>query len=482
MKRPYGAGTVEPYRGQFRARAPRLPGGRRPVIGVFPTEPEAERACDEHALTLTEAGIACGAMTLRAWGARYLDRRELAGNKNIGTDRSRWKVHVLAAHFIDWPLQNIQRRDIKDWLAEMAKSVAADVRSKNPKKRKTTYIRKPRKISAGTRKHSLALLRKALDEAVDDQLIVVNPARGVPPPKISKGTFDWLSLTEQHEFERCERIDEADRLRAMFAWGTGIRQFDQWTLKLADLRLERPQPDMYFYCHKLERRIRVPIFGVALRAIRRWLELLPDYCHKNDRGLVWPLPSGAQRQKSKNYGWLKMLRMAGIHRHIIWHELRDTCASSLVSGIWGRPWRLEEVKEMLHHSSIEVTERYAHLAPAVLDAAASATSGSGPQLVSIEGGRSSAKHRKNKGRATGDSNARPSASEAGDVPPDLASLDPLRDRLRTKTTELVRALSTGDASAARLALELAGVAFELDAGFDSVGEAPGGDAEEGGVS
>ncbi len=416
MTRPHGSGTVENFRGKFRARSPRLPDGRRPVLGIFDTEEEANSEADAHALVTAQAGLMPGTMTLRAWGVRYLNRREkgIASSqngpaRNIKTDRSRWKRHIDTAEFADWPLPNIARRDIKEWLNELGAHDAADVRAKDKKDRQTVYKRKPRKISAQTRKHCLNLLRKALDEAVEDELILTNPAKGIKAPRVTQNEFDWLALDEQNRIEGCEKIDEADRLRAMFAWGTGMRQFDQWTLKLADLRLDRPKPDMYFWCHKLQRKIRVHIFGVALRAIQRWLELLPSYCKNNERGLVWPLPSGCQRQKSKTYGWSEMLKTAGITRPVKWHELRDTCASSLVSGFWGRTWRLEEVKEMLHHSSIEVTERYAHLAAAVLDEAAAGTIGHQLAIIDLEAHMRS--RAKNKVRATQDSNLRPSAPE-----------------------------------------------------------------------
>jgi integrase len=49
------------------------------------------------------------------------------------------------------------------------------------------------------------------------------------------------------------------------------------------------------------------------------------------------------------------------------------CASSLVAGWWGRPWRLEMVRDVLGHSSVTVTERYAHLSPSVLDEAGAAS-------------------------------------------------------------------------------------------------------------
>lgn len=49
---------------------------------------------------------------------------------------------------------------------------------------------------------------------------------------------------------------------------------------------------------------------------------------------------------------------AGILRHVTEHHLRDTHASHLISGTFGRRWSLEEVAEQLGHSNTYVTERY----------------------------------------------------------------------------------------------------------------------------
>jgi len=57
------------------------------------------------------------------------------------------------------------------------------------------------------------------------------------------------------------------------------------------------------------------------------------------------------------------------------HDLRHTCASSLVAGLWGRTWRLEVVREVLGHSGVDVTERYAHLSASVIQEAANDTPG-----------------------------------------------------------------------------------------------------------
>lgn len=77
-------------------------------------------------------------------------------------------------------------------------------------------------------------------------------------------------------------------------------------------------------------------------------------------------------------GWARARRLAGITRRVRWHDLRHTCASHLVQGTWGRVWSLAEVRDVLGHSSIKQTERYAHLCPGGIHDAARATSGALP--------------------------------------------------------------------------------------------------------
>jgi integrase len=97
----------------------------------------------------------------------------------------------------------------------------------------------------------------------------------------------------------------------------------------------------------------------------------PTHC-KNPNRLVFPL-RGGDRGDKKSYGSADLRRAAGIERHVRWHDLRHTFASSLVAGWWGRAWRLDEVRDLLGHSSVTVTERYAHLAPSALAKAAADT-------------------------------------------------------------------------------------------------------------
>lgn len=64
------------------------------------------------------------------------------------------------------------------------------------------------------------------------------------------------------------------------------------------------------------------------------------------------------RIKDIKHSFSTACRRAGITNFRI-HDLRHTCAAWLVSA--GIP--LTEVRDLLGHSTIQMTERYAHLAP-----------------------------------------------------------------------------------------------------------------------
>lgn len=127
----------------------------------------------------------------------------------------------------------------------------------------------------------------------------------------------------------------------------------------------------------------VPLFGIALAAAQNQ-SLVLDARGAGLGDYVWPAPRGGPRDKKPPTGWRDWLLLAGISRRVRWHDLRHTCAASLVSGWWGRAWSLEEVKQLLGHSSITITERYAHFSKNVLQRAADETVAA--QLAQTHGG------------------------------------------------------------------------------------------------
>jgi integrase len=168
--------------------------------------------------------------------------------------------------------------------------------------------------------------------------------------------------------------------------GYGTSQGEQWNLELRDLHVDTEDPEVkqhgpHVFVRfgskgkraKNSKTRRVPLFGDGLEAARRWLELLLVWVKKkkgekrNPFRLAFPTLTGCRRgigapsrttydAKTKKRGKAELLpewlAAAGVKRELRWHDLRHTCASALVSGMWGRRWSLQEVCAMLGHSSI----------------------------------------------------------------------------------------------------------------------------------
>lgn len=381
-------GSIEPLpSGRLRVRVTG-PDGRRGTIGTCDTRDEAEELLVA-ALAELDASAPVAGDTLGAFGPRFLDRRELRGVRNVGTERVNWKNHVEPSALAELPMKSITRRDVLAFVRELeAKRIDYG----------RAHRRNGKRLARQTRANILGLVRGALDEALRDGLIEHNPAHRVELAREGARHEPWTFLLpdEQRALLTCHSIPEPDRLLVAFALGTGLRSSEQWRLRLVDLSLEAGDEHVIVRFGKRGKPPksgkvrRVALFGVALDAVRRWLKLLPTYAvHRvgarrerashNPIGLLFPGRKGGRRSDGKPVrAWSRYLELAGLaaatRRHdgrpVRWHDLRHTCASSMVAGWWGRRWRLEEVREQLGHSTIKVTERYAHLAAGVVQEAA----------------------------------------------------------------------------------------------------------------
>lgn len=99
----------------------------------------------------------------------------------------------------------------------------------------------------------------------------------------------------------------------------------------------------------------VPLSAVAREALENRAKFRAEHCPESP--WVFSHRNGERVQFLQN-GFETACKQAGISDFRV-HDLRHTCASWLVSA----GATLPEVKELLGHSSIEMTERYAHLSP-----------------------------------------------------------------------------------------------------------------------
>jgi len=367
--------------GRFRVRAARQPDGTRPSLGFAATEEEALAllALDRKTVFQRE-----GCPTFEAWVDVVLEQREGDDVRGIRQERSRANSHLKTAHFAKRPIDQVKPADILQWIRALKKKQADDRREK-------------RKVAHSTVARCFSLASVTFQAAVGIH-IDTNPCNGLEVKKDTRVSddedreeaWDWLRLEEQKQFANCESVPEWARLLTIFAWGTGLRQGEQWNLKWQDVHDEVKHPYVFVRVGSKGKRPksgktrRVALFGDALLAIRRWRQILPSYLtdprtrkrYTNEHGLVWPTPRGCRRQSGapeksvrlvdgRKVGKVELLpewlKAAGISREMRWHDLRHTFCSSLASGVWGAAWTLEEIKDAAGHSSVTVTEKYAHL-------------------------------------------------------------------------------------------------------------------------
>jgi integrase len=375
-----GGGSITMLKdGRFRARAFDK---RRTNLGFFATRDEAEEVIEGCRRTLAVVGPPTHEITLAQFANQVLDERELAGMRSVGPERRCFRKRIAGTRLANLPVAVTTARDVRDFAKQLSCSPSLDKRA-------------PRTLAHASIKRIMAIVSCVFAAAVEKGIRDDNPASAVKvhrPANLAatKDTFAWLTHDEQIAFERCPTIPRSDKMIVLFAIGTGLRRGELWNLELCDLHVADdaqggPHVVVRFGSKgkppKNGKIRRVPLFGVGLQAAREWLEILPNYIRgkqataRNECNLVFPGPMGTRRPGGFGHSsYLReLLAEAGITRHVRFHDLRHTCASSLVSGAWGRRWSLLETSKMLGHSSIKITERYAHLGEDFLTRAAAET-------------------------------------------------------------------------------------------------------------
>ena len=308
--------------------------------------------------------------SIRSWGATWL-RTYRAANRDYASDESRFRMHLAKAPFATIPMAAIETPDIVRWLLALTTKQTGHKYGQRPKA----------PLGWSTRKHILNLLRSMLGDAQSVGIIPSNPALGLRVKKTDadKGDAlpeDWPLRPAEQATISGALADDPERFLVAFALGTGLRQGEQWNLRLEDVHVGAREPHVHVRFgsqgktpkNKLTRK--VPLFGVGLDAAKAWLQILPTYAPYNPHGLMFPRPAvpsidgkrsskgGSRRQKSKTPRVWSKVRA---ERKVWWHLLRHTCATALLCGWWGPKWSLAEVGKLLGHTSVRTTEVYAHL-------------------------------------------------------------------------------------------------------------------------
>jgi integrase len=324
------------------------------TLGTFATVEEAESAialfADTHRVEQPFAG-----MSLKAWGRRWLEKRELDGvHRSVKKDGYLWR-RIDSSELSVLPLAAITPRDIRTWIAKQ-------IRTPNQRTKRDGSTVIGRLPARQTILNALNLLRVALEDACNDHHIETNPARDVKVPRIARTTMPWTYLTKEEIAKLTgPSVEQPNRDVFTFAIFSGLREGEIFGLKWEDVDLER-------HCAN----IRVSWKGTptkrghvrTLNLFTPAVEALTRQKARTGKGAyVFARRDGEPYSHDYDADIRKWLEHVGITRRVRFHDLRHTCASHLVSGTWGRAWNIEEVAAHLGHSTSATSRRYAHLSP-----------------------------------------------------------------------------------------------------------------------
>jgi integrase len=244
-------------------------------------------------------------------------------------------------------------------------------------------------LSPRTVQYVRFVLRKALDQAVADNLIPRNPVAGVKSPQVRREEIRPLSPEQARLFLRTA-AETSDRLEALYvvAIHCGLRQGELLALKWEDLDLEAGTLQVrrslsgsndghpVFTTPKTSKsRRQVRLTAGATETLKRHRrrqleERLRIVGLWRDNDLVFTAETGTplDRHNLCQRSFKPLLEKAGLSG-IRFHDLRHTCATLLLT----KGVHPKIVQELLGHSTIAITlDTYSHVLPGMGDAAAGA--------------------------------------------------------------------------------------------------------------
>lgn len=240
---------------------------------------------------------------------------------------------------------------------ELGELRAQDVRAYIERRRGQATCRKG-PVTVATINRELCLLSAAINYARREwEWEIPNPVAG-RKLREPEGRVRWISRAEAEALLRAAEGEEqaphlADFIR--LALHTGCRKQELLGLEWRRVDLQAGLLHLEGQHTKAGKRRSVPLNQVAREAFLRRLKYRAAHCPGSP--WVFAHPDGSRIQDVKK-AFGTACRRAGIADFRI-HDLRHTCAAWLVSA--GVP--LASVRDLLGHSTVKMTERYAHLAP-----------------------------------------------------------------------------------------------------------------------
>jgi integrase len=304
-----------------------------------------------------------------------------AGRTSVGEYLDRWLEESVKG--------SVKQSTFDSYSMEIRRHVIPAFRRTKLKNLTTDQVRNFRRckldegLSTRTVQYLLFLLRKALQEAVEDGLIPRNVAHGVKVSQVGKEEVRPLSPEQTNTFLEATSGDRFEALYVL-AIHTGLRQGELLGLCWEDVDLdtrtlsvkrtlsgaEGSRP-VFGTPKTAKSRRTVGLTGTAVETIERHRVAQEEERSRlgplwHNTGLVFRSTTSTpvNRHNLMNRSFKPLLEKAGLPQSTRFHDLRHTAASLLFSQ--GTHPKL--VQEALGHSTIAVTlDVYSHMIPGMGD-------------------------------------------------------------------------------------------------------------------
>jgi len=261
-----------------------------------------------------------------------LSKDALAHSREENGERSTHELSlrlaIIGESFDDRAVEGITKQDIQAWLMEQTET---------------------REWKPATRNRYQATFSLVFRVAMDNEKITVNPASRIKRKAEHNDRIRFLSSAEEQKLTAVIRESWPHYLPVfLISIHTGMRASEQWGLEWSAVSLSRKTITL----HKTKpgKTRHIPLNAVALSALQGLHET-------GSHGAVFLNTEGQPLRSSRD--WFEPAVEKAALKDYTWHCNRHTFASRLVmAGV-----DIRTVAQLMGHSTIQMTMRYAHLAP-----------------------------------------------------------------------------------------------------------------------
>jgi integrase len=375
-RNPNGSGTISQRRdGRYELKVfVDTPDGRRKRISVYGSTWEEADAERTRVKELQRKAIPVESTTTTVADYMQYWLSEVARPSVRATTFSSYELLVrlyIVPGLGKRKLRQLQASHIRAWLVGLQSVCQCCAQGKDARRSAPRCCaRKPRECceqfsSTGTLRYVLRVLRAALQDAVDDEILARNVARQV---KMPTGSIRKVKPWSEDEARKFLGTAREDRLYALWAaaLAIGLRRGEALGLRWADVDLTNGSVDIKMALSRVGsdlalREVKtessaasVPLpdgLVTILRQHRREQLANAAVARGNTLGLVFTTKNGTPLEpRNVNRAFESLCRRAGV-RPIRLHDLRHSCATLLFAmGV-----DAATVQRILRHSSISVT-------------------------------------------------------------------------------------------------------------------------------